>query len=478
MSGRQAKGFKASMIIDREDAYGVMRAAAARRAYRVPMMTNGITAVPKLTVDKDTIVGRRDPTEPSKGDIEASGTIKVPLDAHNFGLHLANIFGDPVSTAEVAALHPNAAAAVNLGNGRVGIPCTAHGLSWGAPIVIAGTTHYDGAYILTTDSTADRIVIAATYTAETFLGTETINLGRKVVISGAARDAGSGKVGLPAAAHGLPVGSRIVVSGSAHYAATYTVLRGTTANELLVTATYEAETLTASAVCHYWDKTFKIQDEMPSWGCEKGFPGIPMYLWFRGGKVKKLSLSLSDSGVLSASFDMLGANEDKIQDDSGDPAPYDASPVELPVAKYEKAHLSIIEGGAVSSNRITTYTLDVDFGLEGKPTINAPGKTGELGDITEGIMEISGKLEALFKDASFLDKALGFQTSSLEALLSREGYQLSFKVEELKYEQSTPSIDGPAGVLESHNYQGFYASGASDSAIVVRVRNEMYSLTE
>jgi len=478
MSGRQAKGFQSSMTIDREDDFGVMRAASARRGYRVPMMSNGLTATPKLSVDKDTIVGRRDPTEPTKGDIEASGTIKVPLDAHNFGMHLANIFGDPVSTVEVAALHPNAAAAVNMGNGRVGIPCTAHGLSWGAPIVISGTTHYDGAYSVTTDSTTDRIVITATYTAETFTGSEAINIGRKAAIAGAARDAGSGKVGLPAAAHGLPVGSRIVVSDSTHYAGTYTVLRGTTADELLITATYEAETLAASAVCHFWDKTFKISNDMPSWGCEKGFPGIPLYLWFRGGKVKKLSLSLSDSGVLSASFDMLGANENAIVDDSGAAAPYDASPVELPIAKYEKAHLSIVEGGALSTNRITTYTLDVDFGLEGKATINAPEKAGELGDITENIMEISGKLEALFKDATFLDKALGFETSSLEALLRREGYQLSFKMEELKYEQSTPSIDGPAGVLESHNYQGFYAAGASDSAIVVRVRNEMYSLTE
>ena len=69
----------------------------------------------------------------------------------------------------------NAAAAVDKGSGKVGIPVTAHGYADGATVLIDDTTNYDGRHEVHTDSTVDEIVIVATYVSETFGGTETIH---------------------------------------------------------------------------------------------------------------------------------------------------------------------------------------------------------------------------------------------------------------------------------------------------------------
>ena len=72
--------------------------------------------------------------------------------------------------------NPDAGAAVDKGGGEVGIPCTAHGLAAGDHIRIEGSQNYNDEYTINSVST-DEIVITATYTAETFLGTEVIYVG-------------------------------------------------------------------------------------------------------------------------------------------------------------------------------------------------------------------------------------------------------------------------------------------------------------
>lgn len=62
--------------------------------------------------------------------------------------------------------------AVDKGDGTVGIPATAHGLSEGDSITIAGTVAYNGNYTVLGATTTNEIVITTTYAAETFAGTE------------------------------------------------------------------------------------------------------------------------------------------------------------------------------------------------------------------------------------------------------------------------------------------------------------------
>jgi hypothetical protein len=65
------------------------------------------------------------------------------------------------------------AAAVDKGGGLVGIPVTGHGFVAGKEITIAGSTNYNNAYAIVSQTT-NEVVITETYAAETFGGSETI----------------------------------------------------------------------------------------------------------------------------------------------------------------------------------------------------------------------------------------------------------------------------------------------------------------
>jgi hypothetical protein len=65
------------------------------------------------------------------------------------------------------------AAAVDKTGGKVGIPITGHPFAAADSVLIAGTTNYNGTYVIDSQ-TANEIVIVATYAAENFAGTETV----------------------------------------------------------------------------------------------------------------------------------------------------------------------------------------------------------------------------------------------------------------------------------------------------------------
>ena len=74
----------------------------------------------------------------------------------------------------VRTLLLTAAAATNEGGGLVGFACTAHRLPVGTAFNLQGTDNYDGTYLVDAASTVNKIVVAATFVAETFAGTELV----------------------------------------------------------------------------------------------------------------------------------------------------------------------------------------------------------------------------------------------------------------------------------------------------------------
>jgi len=65
------------------------------------------------------------------------------------------------------------AAAVDKGDGTVGIPVTGHAFVAGREVTIAGTTNYNGVYTIVSQTT-NEVVITETFVSETFVGSETI----------------------------------------------------------------------------------------------------------------------------------------------------------------------------------------------------------------------------------------------------------------------------------------------------------------
>ncbi len=73
---------------------------------------------------------------------------------------------------EDEVMNIDAEAATDAGGGTVGIPITGHGVAVGKYVRIDGTEHYNEEYVAEAATTADLLVITATYEAETFTGEE------------------------------------------------------------------------------------------------------------------------------------------------------------------------------------------------------------------------------------------------------------------------------------------------------------------
>lgn len=458
-----AKGYKGLAELAFESAF---KTAPEGGGFLIPFNSNGVTSS-RSQSQPGTITGRRDPVEPDEGKLDAGGTLVVPVDAHSFGLHLKALLGAP-STAVVPALTLDADNAVNLGSGKVGLPCTGHGLAKGAPVMVSGTTAYDGAYVLAPETTDDLVVIVAAYASESFAGDEVVRLGHLLTLdTGDAVNIGGGKVGLPCAGHGLPCGAEVTLSGTVAYDGTHTLVRGTSTSQLVITASYTAETFVGNETvqCLFHEHTYDTGDELPSYLLEKRFPDVPVFFPARGCKTGSLQMSVGTDGELTASVEVLASAEDK------NTAAHDATAVRLPFARFKMYHAVVAEGGATLRDRFTSLSLNISNGLdEDGYTI---GAGGERGAVDEGLMSVTGSLEALFKDTTYTDKALNSTVSSLELRFVNGGYGLCLRFPEVKYARKTPPIDGPKGVRESLEWSGYYEDAPEDACVRVTLRNEI-----
>jgi hypothetical protein len=137
-------------------------------------------------------------------------------------------------------------------SGTVLLPCSGHSLVAGDFVIVSGTTNYDGAYVLPTQTggDSDNIVVTATYTAETLDPPAAVT--KKKALVGAVVDNTSnlaGTVLLPSTSHGFVAGDIIVVSGTTNYNGTYLLptQTGGNANNIVLTHVYNAETLASPA---------------------------------------------------------------------------------------------------------------------------------------------------------------------------------------------------------------------------------------
>lgn len=467
--GRQARGYKSAVTVDFEAAYGVR--PGVKKAFRVPVRSFEVAESRDQTPD-EILTGSRNPVAPDEGLTDERGSADVPVDAHSFGIWLRGLFGLP-TTEPVPALTLDAGNAVDKGAGKVGLPATGHGLAAGAPVLISGTTGYDGAHSLATETTDNELVIAAPYAAEAFDGTETVQLARVVTLLGDAADRGDGTVALPSKGHGLPVGAQVVITGTVNYDGTHVVGRGSGLDAIVITAAFVEESFddTPTASAGFFDHTYVVVDDMPSFLAEKAFPDLPLYAVCEGLKLNSLGLSVGESGAMSASLDIVGRGEtDSTQ-------PYDASAVRLPLHKFQQRQARILEDGVLLADRLKTFSLDVsnDLDTEDGYTIGADGRRGSL---SEGLMTLSGQMTALFKDTRFLEASNTGERKRLEILLVNSGYQLSLLLPECLYQRNTPAISGPKGVKEEFSYSAFHDVASEGSGLVVRLRNEIKTWEE
>ena len=158
------------------------------------ILENSLVANPEISIDGDPFYeipqGVSIKVEPFskvefKNPTASSMSLWVAMSAGEIWDNRANFTGllsimditDAIETpAPIVALPLdfliNNAAAVDKGGGLVGIPLTAQPFATGESVTNTGTVNYNGAYVVDASSSANEVVITATYVAETFDGVD------------------------------------------------------------------------------------------------------------------------------------------------------------------------------------------------------------------------------------------------------------------------------------------------------------------
>lgn len=205
---------------------------------------------------------------------------------------------------------------------------------------------------------------------------------------------------------------------------------------------------------------------MPSLAIEQGFTDIAQYFLYNGCKVSKLGLSFGGDGELNASIDIMGAKE------TLSTSPFDATVDSMVFDRFANFQAAILEGGSAVAT-CTEATIDVDFGLDGDTY--CIGGQGFRSAISEGVVGVSGKVKAMFQNATLLSKAINGTESSLKVTLTNGAHILEILIPELVYERNTPGIDGPKGVFVELPFRGYFGNSAENTVIKATLTNDVAS---
>lgn len=215
-----------------------------------------------------------------------------------------------------------------------------------------------------------------------------------------------------------------------------------------------------------YEYEFKIGSSMPSISLEAAYTDLATakYNRFLGCKVNQMSMVFGGDGELVANLDILGASQ------SIESSAFDATPTAITLARVENFQAALTEGGGALSNA-REVSLNINFGLD--PDQFVIGGSGVRGSLPEQIVAVTGRLTTLFEDSSLLDKALAGTESSLKITVTASANSiLEFELQEIQYEQNSPEVPGPQGLLVELNFQGFYDNGSEASAAVCRITNQ------
>lgn len=201
------------------------------------------------------------------------------------------------------------------------------------------------------------------------------------------------------------------------------------------------------------------------------------YRWLRflGCRVAKGSFKFGSSGFAEATFDVRGAT---FSNDGG--AALDASPDDYGHTAFSMFRASIEVDGA-SYALAQDVTLDIDNDADDSNFVIGGG--GVRGSLPYGFLRVSGSVNALFSDATLLNKAIAGTAAALRIELyngtgagTSGNEMLVFRIPAVKFEAKTPTVEGPRGVKLQLSFNA-HRPDAAESQVEVSLRTTRAAAT-
>ena len=454
---QQVSGGACSLVMYRESSPGVV--APGSKGVRLALYSEGFKSGNSKKA-RTVINGKRGSGKPYAGLPQMSGQLESAAYAPQLGHLLRALCNAPASTAETART-PGVKPVTDLGNGKVGIPCTGHGFVQDAVITVAGTTHYNGIYRVEAGVTADVIAIAAPFTAETLTAAARVYRGRAPFLSGEVRNMGGGLVGLPVVgmAHALNAGETVTVSGTTSYNGTYELKPGTGDGLLVVAKTFTAETFDGKpvAVPAFYRHVFTLPKRQPTVCMEKhldfetGAAASP-YRRFGFCKVNGLNFAFGGEDELKFSLEFAVGRETSAVE------ALDATPAHLPAAVMDNIETSVWIAG-VRRGDVQSGNFSNTFGIEPKAAV---GDLGQYSRMPEGDPDCKATM-SVFLETDDLQRLVDARATVPFALAvcAVTGDEVWFRYPEMELDSDGPAISGKAGIMQDFTAMAFVDRGES-----------------
>lgn len=189
----------------------------------------------------------------------------------------------------------------------------------------------------------------------------------------------------------------------------------------------------------------------------------PQYFQYLGCKINQASVSVGGEGELIMTMDIVGISR------TVDTSSFDGSATDIGYGPLDNSDASLKEGGSAYAD---STTVDFSIGFNVQTDQYVIGGGGELGDVPDGRMAVSGNNTFLFKDLTLLNKGINDTETSLEFTFTQSASsQIIIEFPELQYAESDPGIPGPQGLLVTLPWQAYYDDNADSSSVVVTVTN-------
>jgi len=215
---------------------------------------------------------------------------------------------------------------------------------------------------------------------------------------------------------------------------------------------------------------FKPADESPSALIQCAYGTSPAtYGHYSGCKISSLQLTAGGDEELTATLSMAGkmATFDTTNYDDGATA-------EAVVLK----RLSNFQASLKKNNEVfgvcTGFDITIDNGLD--TDTRTLGTAGELYDIPEGIMSVTGNVTCLFTSLALLNEAKNSTEMSLELKFAiDENNSLAILLPEVQIQYQGPTVEGPTGIRTQYPFVAYYNDHTKNTVVEVTLKNDVES---
>lgn len=412
----RAQGARALMAFAFEGVYGTPPGSGFRQ---VPFVSTDLGGEQPL-LDNEVLGFGRDPLAPSRDAFNADGSVVIPMDVENLGLWLKATFGQPVTTASVAATGSFTFRAQPVAS---------------STITVAGTVFT----FVASGAVGNQINIGANLAATMTALAVVLNASVVPAVAAATYTATANAI-------------NIVFDALGHAGNAFTLAASTTPPS---NATPSGATLTGGANDH----TFTSGGwTLPSIAVETQMPEVPRFSMYSGAVVDELSWEMKRAGLLQATVKLIAQGESVVA------ASVAGSLSALNYKRFGHFNGSVLRDGVAIAN-ITQARVNYMNNLE---RIDAIRGDGRVEGVDPSIAALKGQIVTRFSDLTLFNQAIAGSPCALQfSHTISTSEKFVFTAHAVYLPRPRVPIEGPGGVEATFDWQAALATSPARMATAV-----------